>query len=79
MENRNIIIILLVVIVILVAAIGVMMFNTSHAKEATKIKITSDKEQYEGGKLSIELTDLNKTPLSKEIVNVTIRQNWIWI
>ena len=72
MENRNIIIILLVVIVILVAAIGVMMFNTSHAKEATKIKITSDKEQYEGGKLSIELTDLNKTPLSKEIVNVTI-------
>ena len=49
-----------------------MMFNTSHAKEATKIKITSDKEQYEGGKLSIELTDLNKTPLSKEIVNVTI-------
>ena len=72
MENRNIIIILLVVIVILVATIGVMMFNTSHAKEATKIKITSDKEQYEGGKLSIELTDLNKTPLSKEIVNVTI-------
>ncbi len=72
MENRNIIIILLVVIVILAAAIGVMMFNTSHAKEATKIKITSDKEQYEGGKLSIELTDLNKTPLSKEIVNVTI-------
>ena len=53
MENRNIIIILLVVIVILAAAIGVMMFNTSHAKEATKIKITSDKEQYEGGKLSM--------------------------
>ena len=37
-----------------------------------KQKHTSDKEQYEGGKLSIELTDLNKTPLSKEIVNVTI-------
>ena len=49
MENRNIIIMLLVVIAILAVAVGVMMFNQSHAKEATKIKITSDKEQYEGG------------------------------
>ena len=55
MENRNIIIMLLVVIAILAVAIGVMMFNQSHVKEATKIKITSDKEQYEGGKLSVEL------------------------
>ena len=29
-------------------------------------------QQYEGGKLSIELTDLNRTPLSKEVVNITI-------
>ena len=72
MENRNIIIILLVVIAILAVAVGVMMFNQSHAKEATKIKITSDKEQYEGGKLSVELKDLNGTALSKEVVNVTI-------
>jgi ABC-type Na+ efflux pump permease subunit len=72
MENRNIIIMLLVVIAILAVAIGVMMFNQSHAKEATKIKITSDKEQYEGGKLSVELKDLNGTALSKEVVNVTV-------
>ena len=72
MENRNIIIILLVVIAILAVAVGVMMFNQSHAKEATEIKITSDKEQYEGGKLSVELKDLNGTALSKEVVNVTI-------
>ena len=73
MENKNIIIILLVIIVILAAAIGFMLFNQpTVAKEPTKIKITSDKEQYEGGKLSITLTDLNKTPLSKEIVNITI-------
>jgi len=72
MENRNIIIMLLVVIVILAVAVGVMMFNQSHAKEATKIKITSDKEQYEGGKLSVELKDLNGTALSKEVVNVTV-------
>lgn len=72
MENRNIIIMLLVVIAILAVAVGVMMFNQSHAKEATKIKITSDKEQYEGGKLSVELNDLNGTALSKEVVNVTV-------
>lgn len=72
MENKNIIIILIVIIVILAAAIGFAMFNPMHAKEPTKIKITSDKEQYEGGELSIQLTDLNKTPLSKEVVNITI-------
>ena len=72
MENKNIIIILIVIIVILAAAIGFTMFNPMHAKEPTKVKITSDKEQYEGGELSIQLTDLNKTPLSKEVVNITI-------
>ena len=72
MENKNIIIILLVVIVILVAAIGGVLLYQTTLKEPTKIIITSDKEQYEGGELSIRLTDLNKTPISKEIVNVTI-------
>ena len=72
MENRNIIIILLVIIVALAAAIGFMLMNPTHTKEPCKIKITSDKEQYKGGELSIVLTDLNKTPLSKEIVNITI-------
>ena len=72
MESKNIIIILIVIIVILAAAIGFAMFNPMHAKEPTKVKITSDKEQYEGGNLSVQLTDLNKTPLSKEVVNITI-------
>ena len=72
MENKNIIIILIVIIVILAAAIGFTMFNARHGKEPTKVKITSDKEQYEGGELSIQLTDLNKTPISKQVVNITI-------
>ncbi|WP_405306107.1 hypothetical protein [Methanobrevibacter sp.] len=73
MENRNIIIILLVIIVILAAVIGFIFLNPFNAKEPCKIKITSDKEQYENdGELSIKLTDFNKTPISKEIVNVTI-------
>ena len=72
METKNIIIILIVIIVILTVAIGFILFNPTSVKEPTKVKITSDKEQYEGGELSIKLTDLNKTPISKEIVNITI-------
>ena len=72
MENKNIIIILVVIIVIIAAAIGFAVLNPMHAKESTKIKITSDKEQNEGGKLSVQLTDLNKTPISNEIVNITV-------
>ncbi len=72
MDNKNIIIILIIIIVILAAAIGFTVLNPMHAKEPTKIKITSADEQDEGGNLSIQLTDLNKTPLSKEIVNITI-------
>ena len=72
MEDKKIIIILVVIIVVLAAAIGVMLLNPANAKEPTKIKITSDKEQNEGGELSIKLTDLNKTPISKEVVNITI-------
>ena len=72
MENKNIIIILIVIIVILAAAIGFAYLNPTSAKEPTKIKITSDKEQNEGGQLSIQLTDLNKTPISKQVVNITV-------
>ncbi|WP_405306114.1 hypothetical protein [Methanobrevibacter sp.] len=73
MENRNLMIILLAVIVVIAVVAGVMLLNPINAKEPTKIKITSDNEQYENeGELSIKLTDLNKTPISKEIVNITI-------
>ena len=72
MENKNIIIILIAVIIILAAVIGFVLFNPLNAKEPTKIKITSDTEQYEGGKLKVQLIDLNKTPISKEIVNITV-------
>ncbi len=72
MENKNIIIILVAVIIVLAVIVGVMFLQPTNTKEPTKIKITSDKTQYEGGKLSIQLTDLNKTALAKEKVNITI-------
>ena len=72
MENKHIILILIVVIAVLAIAIGVMLMPTTDAKQPSKLKITSDKSQYEGDQLKIMLTDLNKTPISKEIVNITI-------
>lgn len=69
--DRNKIIIILLIVVIIGLVAGVVM-TSSPTKKDCKIKITSDKKQYKGGKLSIELTDLNKTPISKEVVNITI-------
>ncbi|WP_405306108.1 hypothetical protein [Methanobrevibacter sp.] len=73
MENRNIIIILVAVVIVLAVVAGAMFLQSGNAKEPTKIKITSDKEQYEGGKLKVQLTDLNKTALSKQKVNVIVK------
>ena len=64
--------VIITLIVVLAAAVAFVFFNPTAAKEATTIKITSDKEQYKGGKLSVQLTGLNNTPLSKEVVNVTV-------
>ena len=75
MENKNIIIILVVIIVILAAAIGFMVLKPMHAKEPTKIKVTSNKTLYEGENMSVKLTDLNKTPLSNEMVNITVKDS----
>ena len=73
MENRNIIIILVAVVIVLAVIAGAMFMQQSHAKETTKLKITSDKKQTEGGKLNIQLTDLNRTALSKQKINVTVK------
>lgn len=72
MENKNIIIILVAIVIVLAAVLGAMFLQSANAKEPTKLKITSDKTQYEGGKLSIQLTDQNKTAISKEKINITI-------
>ena len=73
MENRNIIIILVAVVIVLAVVAGAMFMQSGNAKEPTKVKITSDKKQYEGGTLKLQLTDLNKTALSKQKVKVIIK------
>lgn len=72
MENKNIIIILVVIIIILAVVAGVMFLQSANAKEPTKIRVTSNSTLTEGDALLVQLTDLNKTPISKEIVNITI-------
>ena len=72
MEHKTIIIILIAIIVVLAAMIGITVLHPFDSKDQTKVKIKSNKIQYEGGELSIKLTDLNGTAISKEIVNITI-------
>lgn len=72
MKSKNILILLLIVVAIFAFSTGVALSNPFDSKEATKVKITSDKSQYEGGKLTVKLTDLNNTPISKEKLNITI-------
>ena len=72
MENKNLIIVVLVIIVILAAAIGITVLHPFDTKEPSKVKITSNKTLVEGSALTFKLTDMNKTPITDEIVNITV-------
>lgn len=72
MEDKNIIMILVIVIVILAAVIGIAILHPFDSKEPCKIKITSNKTLTEGESLSVKLTDLNKTAIPKQNVNITV-------
>ena len=69
-KNSWIIIGLVIVIIALVAGFALMM--QSHAKEDTKLTITSAKSLEEGDKFSVKLTDLNGTSLEGKDVNVLV-------
>lgn len=73
MENKNIIIVLLVIIIIILAVmLGSMFMPSLNAQKDSKIAIVSNKTLYEGDNLTVKLTDLNKTPIKKGVVNVTV-------
>ena len=71
-KNKIIIVILIIVAVILAAAMASMMLPSLNAQKDSKIAITSNKTLYEGDNLTVKLTDLNKTPIKKQFINVTI-------
>lgn len=72
MENKNVIIILVAVIIVLAAILGVMLLQPTASKEPTKLVITSNDTLMEGDGMSFQLTDLNKTALPNEKLNVKI-------
>lgn len=65
-------ILLLILIVILLTGVGLTMFDQTYEKESTEIQITSNSTQNESGTLTLKLTDLNKTSLSKQKINITV-------
>ena len=72
MESKHILIILVILIVVIGVAVGVMFMPSSNAHKDSKITVTSNKTLYKGDNLTVKLTDLNKTPIKKAKVNVTI-------
>ena len=60
MKNNNMVLFLLVIIVFFWSFFGIMFFQSLNAKEPSKVKIISNKTQYEGDKLIIQLTDITK-------------------
>lgn len=75
MENKNIIIVLIVIIVILAVMIGITVLHPFDSKQPSKVKITSNTALTEGDNLTLQLTDLNKTALSKQKVNITVKDS----
>lgn len=61
------------VIIILAVAVGVMYFQSMNVPEQSIVKITSDNALYEGNDLSVELSDLNKTPISDADIDIVIK------
>lgn len=73
MENKNIIIAILVIIVVILAVVlGATLMPQANAQKDSKIAITSNKTMQEGDKLTVKLTDMNKTPIENGVVNITI-------
>lgn len=69
-KDKIIIIGLIIVIVALIVALAIAMQPPT--KENTKLKITSNKTLYEGDTLKVNLTDINGTPISGEVINISI-------
>ena len=55
--------------------IGITVLHPFDTKQPSKVKITSNKTLTEGDNLTVKLTDLNKTPISKADVNIIIKDS----
>ena len=73
MDNKNIIIVLLVIIIVILSVVVGMLFMPSlNAQKDSIIDIDGNSTLNVGDDLVINLTDLNKTPIEKVVVDVVI-------
>lgn len=72
MEKTNKIIIVVLVIIIIALLVGIFATMYGPSKEASKIAIKCNSTIDEGDSIRIVLTDLNKTPISNQSINVSI-------
>ena len=72
METKYIIAVLVIIVIVLAVIMGAMMMPSMNAQKDSKVAITSNKTLYGGDNLTVKLTDLNKTPIKKGVLNVTV-------
>lgn len=73
-NNKIIIILLLIIIALLTIGISVIALQ-DFGKQECKMKIISNDTLNDGDKVKIKLTDLNKTPIVNETINVKLIKN----
>lgn len=69
MDKKIIVIIGIIIVAVVIAA---LFLNFNVSKEDTKIKMLSNSSLNEDSSIKIRLTDLNKTPISNQTVNIKI-------
>lgn len=73
MENNHIIILLLILIIaILAIALGAILLQDM-GKEECSLKISCNETMHNGEKITVKLTDLNKTPLKNQTVKIKLK------
>ncbi len=69
MDKKIIVVIGIIIVAVLIAA---LFLNFNVSKEDTKIKMLSNSSLNEDSSIKMKLTDLNKTPISNQTVNIKI-------
>ena len=70
--DKNKIIILTLIVIIVALLVGIFATMPNFSKEDTKLRIATNSTITEGDYIKVKLTDLNKTPIANQTVNITI-------
>lgn len=73
MENNHIIILLLIIIIALLAIILGAILLQDMGKEECSLKISCNETMRNGEKITVKLTDLNKTPIKNQNLKIKLK------